>query len=75
MHDGPTPASTSTLTASDEAAASTAALRRSALGLSVTHSDGTAASELEGLMAEQAVWFFCGHADASLDGRRTLAFA
>ena len=60
------------LNPSDEAAAAAGALRGH---VECTHADGVGASELEGLMAGQGVWFFCGHADASLNGKRTLAFA
>ena len=62
------------LRASDEALAASSALR-SSQEFECTHADGIPASKLEGLMAGQSVWFFCGHADAAFSGQRTLAFA
>lgn len=59
---------------SDEAAASAGALR-AAGDVECTLADSVPATALDGLMGGQAVWFFCGHADVSLHGRRTLAFA
>ena len=71
---GPARLGGTALRPSDEGAASAGALRATD-SVDCTLADGVPATALEGLMAGQAVWFFCGHADASLNGRRTLAFA
>ena len=71
----PPPASGLTvLRPSDEAAASAGSLRGHS-SIEATHADGVCASELGELMSGQTIWFFCGHADGALHGRRTLAFA